>query len=104
MRRMDPRLAGAVVLALLLVAACKREENAYVPPPPAEIGVAKPLTETVTPYLDLTGNTAAVNFVKLEARVVGYLQEIDYRDGDMAKKGKTLFVIEPAPYQAQLNQ
>src|SRR5579872_1359411 len=107
MRRMDPRRAGRmgiVALALLLVAACKREENAYVPPPPAEVGVAKPLAQSVTPYLDLTGNTAPVNFVKLEARVVGYLQEIDYRDGDFAKKGKTLFVIEPAPYQAQLNQ
>ena len=107
MRGMDPRQAGltaAVALALLLVAACKREENAYVPPPPAEVGVAKPLAQRVTPYLDLTGNTAPVNFVNLEARVVGYLQEIDYRDGDFAKKGKTLFVIEPAPYEAQLRQ
>jgi multidrug efflux system membrane fusion protein len=104
MRGIDPRRAGVVVLALLLIAACKREENAYVPPPPAEVGVARPITLSVTPYLDLTGNTAAVNFVKLEARVVGYLQEIDYQDGDMVKKGKTLFVIEPAPYQAQLRQ
>jgi len=109
MRAIDPRRIGrpaafAVVLSLLLLGACKREENAYVPPPPAEVGVAKPVAETVTPYLDLTGNTASVNFVALEARVAGYLQEIDYKDGEMVKKGKTLFVIEPAPYEAKLRQ
>lgn len=109
MRGKDPtraRVAAAfaVAFALLLVAACKREENAYVPPPPAEVGVARPLAETVTPYLDLTGNTTAVNAVDLEARVTGFLQEIDYKDGSLVKKGTTLFVIEPAPYQAKLRQ
>jgi multidrug efflux system membrane fusion protein len=109
MRGKDPtraRVAAAfaVAFALLLVAACKREENAYVPPPPAEVGVARPLAETVTPYLDLTGNTIAVNAVDLEARVTGFLQEIDYKDGSMVTKGATLFVIEPAPYQAKLRQ
>ena len=34
----------------------------------------------------------------------GYLQEINYQDGAEAKKADTLFVIEPAPYQAQLQQ
>ena len=56
---MDPRRASAVFLALLLLAACKREENAYVPPPPPEVGVARPVAETVTPYLDLTGRQGA---------------------------------------------
>lgn len=109
MRGTNARGAGrpaayAAALGLLLLAACKREENAYVPPPPPQVGVALPLAETVTPYLDLTGNTVAVNAVDLEARVAGFLQEIDYKDGAMVKKGTTLFVIEPAPYQAQLRQ
>ena len=34
----------------------------------------------------------------------GYLQEIDYQDGAEVKKADTLFVIEPAPYQAQLQE
>jgi multidrug efflux system membrane fusion protein len=100
-----PSIAGSLLGAsLCLLAACKREENAYVPPPPAEVGVATPLKQPVTPYLELTGNTVAVNEVNLEARVPGYLQEINYKDGSLAKKGDSLFVIEPAPYQAQLKQ
>ncbi|HEY2110485.1 MAG TPA: efflux RND transporter periplasmic adaptor subunit [Dongiaceae bacterium] len=99
-----PGQGAAVALAasLLLLAACKKEENTYVPPPPPPVGVAQPLNITVTPYIDYTGNTVAVNQVNLEARVEGFLTAIDYVDGTFAPKDKTLFVIEQPPYQAQL--
>ena len=99
------RLACLVSLSLTLAvaAACKRE-NAYVPPPPAQVNVAKPVQQEVTPYLEVTGNAAAYNQVDLEARVQGYLQEINYKDGAEVRQADALFVIEPAPYQAQLQQ
>jgi membrane fusion protein, multidrug efflux system len=93
----------ALVLTLASTAACKKE-NAYVPPPPPQVGVAKPVQQEVVPYLELTGNAVAYNQVDLEARVQGYLQEINYKDGTEVKLADTLFVIEPAPYQAQLQQ
>ena len=86
-----------------LLGGCKKE-NAYVAPPPPQVGVAAPAQQKVTPYLELTGNTVAYNQVSLEARVEGFLQEIRYKDGSIAKLGDTLFVIEPAPYQAKLQQ
>lgn len=93
----------ALGLTLAVAAACKKQ-NAYVPPPPPQVGVAKPLHQNVLPYLTSTGNAEAFNQVNLEARIQGFLQEIDYQDGAAAKLGDTLFVIEPAPYQAQLQQ
>ncbi len=98
-------LRGAALLltTLLVLSACKKE-NAYVPPPPPEVGVAKPLQQAVTPYLEVTGNTASFNQVDLQARIQGFLQEINYTDGSMTKQGTTLFVIEPTPYKAQLDQ
>ena len=63
-----------------------------------------PVQQTVTPYLEATGNAAAVNTVKLVARVQGYLQEIKYQDGTAVKKGTPLFVIEPQPYKVKLEQ
>ena len=93
----------ALALTLAVAAGCKKQ-NAYVPPPPPQVGVAKPLQQSVTPYLEYTGNAVAFNQVDLEARVQGYLQEINYKDGTSAKLGDTLFVVEPAPYQAQLQQ
>ena len=66
--------------------------------------MAKPLQQSVTPYLEVTGNAVAYNQVNLEARVQGFVQSIDYKDGADAKQADTLFVIEPAPYQAALQQ
>src|ERR1041385_1451760 len=90
--------AAAVAFAALALAACKKE-NTYSPPPPQEVGVATPLNQKVTPYLEATGNTVAYNAVDLQARVEGFVQEINYRDGAQVKKGDVLFVIEPAPYE-----
>ena len=98
-----PACLVALSLTLAVTAACKKQ-NAYVPPPPPQVGVAKPLQQGVTPYLELTGNAVAFNQVDLVARVEGFLQEIDYKDGATAKQGDTLFVIEPTPYQAKLQQ
>jgi membrane fusion protein, multidrug efflux system len=89
--------------ALALLCGCKKQ-NAYFAPPPPEVGVAHPLARKVTPYLDATGNATAYNQVDLVARVQGFVQSIDYRDGSFVKTGTKLFVIEPAPYQAKLQQ
>jgi membrane fusion protein, multidrug efflux system len=96
--------AATVLTVALLLGACKKEENAYIAPPPAQVAVAQPLHQEVTPYLDLTGNTVAVNQVNLEARVEGFLEQINYVDGTFMKKGSSLFIIEQPPYQAKLDQ
>ena len=87
----------------LIPAACG-QDNRYVAPPPPQVGVALPLQQEVTRYLEATGNAAAVNTVNLVARVQGFLQKIEYKDGDEVKQGATLFVIEPEPYQLKLDQ
>lgn len=91
-----------LILALTL-SACG-EKNAFVPPPPPKIDVAQPLKQTVTRYLEATGNTAAVNTTTLVARVQGFIQAIKYNDGDLVKAGDVLFVIEQKPYQLSLEQ
>ncbi|MFA5958736.1 efflux RND transporter periplasmic adaptor subunit [Hyphomicrobium sp.] len=92
----------AIVVSLGL-SACG-ERNAFVPPPPPKIELAAPVKQTVTRYLMATGNAAAINTTTLVARVQGFIQGIDYNDGDAVKTGKTLFVIEQKPYQLSLEQ
>jgi membrane fusion protein, multidrug efflux system len=88
----------------VLLAGCNASRNAYVPPPPPKVVVAQPLQKPVTLYIELTGNTAPVNSVDLVARVQGYLESIDYKDGAAVTKGTQLFGIERDTYQAQLDQ
>jgi len=90
-------------MCIAALAGCNAK-NAYVPPPPPKVVVAQPLQQPVTLYFELTGNTQAINSVDLVARVQGYLESIDYKDGSIVTKGTQLFGIERDNYQAQLDQ
>ncbi|QWW70328.1 efflux RND transporter periplasmic adaptor subunit [Rhizobium sp. WYJ-E13] len=95
---------SVTLIGMTALAACDGSSNTYVPPPPPAVRVAQPVQEAVTLYFELTGNTAPLNSVDIEARVQGYLQSIDYQDGTTVTKGTKLFGIERDTYQAQLDQ
>jgi RND family efflux transporter MFP subunit len=84
-----------------LLAACG-EQNTYSAPPPPKVTVSPPVQQDVARYFDSTGNAAAVNSVDLVARVQGFVQAISYTDGQFAKKGMSLFTIEPEPYRLKV--
>ena len=104
--RPKPRmwLAAPTVLAALALASACGQDNRYVAPPPPKVTVVTPVQRAVTPYLEATGNAAAVNSTNLVARVSGFLQAVHYKDGDEVKQGATLFTIEPEPYRLKLEQ
>jgi membrane fusion protein, multidrug efflux system len=99
----SPRRSSGFALAALLalLAGCGRD-NTYVPPPPPDVTVSRPVQQTVTDTIELTGNTQSSNTVNLVARVTGYLQSVNFKDGAIVKKGDLLFVIEPEQYQASV--
>ena len=68
------------------------------------IPVVHPKAQAVSDTLEITGNAAAVNEVKLIARVTGLLQQIHFEDGAMVRKGDLLFTIQQDQYKAQLRQ
>jgi RND family efflux transporter MFP subunit len=101
-RPIAPQTFVALV-ALAVLAGCDNR-NAYVPPPPPKVTVATPVKQNVTLYLDATGNSAAINTANLVARVSGFVQTVDYKDGAAVKKGDVLFTIEPETYELKLKQ
>lgn len=98
------KLPLAVALAAVMAISGCGKRNRFVPPPPPKVGVAAPVSRVVVPTISATGTVEAADSVDLVARVSGFVQSIDYADGSPVKKGQTLFVIEPAPYQAKLQQ
>jgi RND family efflux transporter MFP subunit len=94
--------AAIAILALVALAGC--EQNTFVPPPPPKVEVALPVQRPITRYLETTGSTAPIKSVDLVARVQGFLQSIDYKDGDFVKEGTPLFTIEPETYKLKLDQ
>ena len=85
----------------IFFAGCQQEE---IPPPsPPEVTVTTPVQQEVTDYTDYTGTLRAVESVDIRARVQGFLKSVNYVDGTMAGEGDLLFVIEPEPFQAELD-
>ena len=76
------KTAAAALLGLILLfsAGCTQKEQA-APPPPPKVTVSQPVHENVTDYLELNGNTQAINTVQLRARVEGYLDAYTSRTG-----------------------
>jgi RND family efflux transporter MFP subunit len=96
------RHAVLLCAAVLLLGGCHRKPPP-APPPPTVI-VSKPLLRRIVDWDDFVGRFDAVNSVDIRPRVTGYLQSINFTDGQIVKKGQLLFVIDPRPYQAALDQ
>jgi RND family efflux transporter MFP subunit len=71
------------------------------PPPPA-VTAAKPLVKEMQEWADFTGQFEAPESVEVRARVSGYLESVNFTDGQLVKKGDLLFVIEPRPFELAL--
>jgi RND family efflux transporter MFP subunit len=93
-------------LALLMLAATLGACGHKDKPPAAlpEVTVSAPLQKDVVDWDDFVGRFEAVDQVDIRPRVSGYLQSIGFKDGEVVKKGQLLFVVDPRPYQATLDQ
>ena len=81
--------------------------NKQAPPPesqPPPVTIAKPVQKEIIEWDYYTGRTAAVENVNITPRVSGYIDNVSFRAGDRVNKGDLLFVIDPRPYQAALDQ
>jgi RND family efflux transporter MFP subunit len=104
LRSIGKTIALVVAIAITSVLfGCKGNEITEQPPPPA-VTVAHPVAEQISDYIDFTGNTAAIDSVKLVARVEGYLEKIHFKDGALVRAGDLLFTIQQSQYKAQLLQ
>ena len=88
----------------VLLNACQQQQASAPPPPPPKVTVSQPVVREVVEWDDYTGRLEAVESVEVRARVSGYLQSLHFTDGAIVKKGALLFVIDPRPYQAELNR
>src|SRR4029077_10586583 len=94
-----------VLLGLCLgLAGCVRVPSAAPEAAPTPVTVSRPVERDVTDYADFTGRTAAIDSVELRARVWGYLDKVNFKEGAIVQKGDVLFEIDPRTYQAVLTQ
>lgn len=93
-----------ILLCPLILSACNDDQQASAPLSPPEVDVIAPLKKEVTLWDEYTGRFQAVEEVDLRARVSGYLDQINFKDGEIVRKGDTLFVIDPRPFEFELKR
>src|SRR5689334_23501999 len=102
MNRTYPLLAGLIPALALLVGGCKQAASEAPSSAPVPVTVSYPIEREVTDYGEFTGRTAAVDSVEVRARVWGYLEKVNFKEGAIVKKDDVLFEIDPRPYKAAL--
>lgn len=97
--RTAAELAGLAFVIVPAMSGC-REANEFQPPPPPKVTTAKPLVQTVVTYTEMPGQTRAIESVEVRARVEGFLQTIDFKEGAEVAQGALLYTIEPERYES----
>ncbi len=98
---------GATTMALIAATAAVAStvacgEAATVTPPPVEVYVADVVVQDVPVYLDLVGQTAGFRDVEIRARVEGFLDRVNFREGSFVRAGDRLYEIDRKPLEAAL--
>jgi membrane fusion protein (multidrug efflux system) len=102
------RAFGPALLALLLTACGggsgpKSGAPGGAAPPPPEVAVVTVTPQTAPLVTELPGRVEASRVAQVRARVNGIVQKRLFREGSEVKAGQLLFQIDPAPYQAAVD-
>jgi multidrug efflux system membrane fusion protein len=69
-----------------------------------EVDVATVVQKTITDWQTYSGRLQAVERVDVRPLVSGTIVSVNFQDGALVKKGDVLFVIDPRPYQAEVDR
>lgn len=98
--------AGAGLAAVACLASCSQPQKADAPPARAAVPVvvAAVVRKNVPITVQSVGTGEALSNVQIEPQVSGELVGVAFKQGDFVRKGQLLFRIDPAPFQAALDQ
>lgn len=94
---------GAILLSLLLVGCDNSAAQNAAPPAPA-VNAADVVVKSISQWDSFNGRIEAVESVQLRPRVSGYIDKVNFTDGQEVKKGEVLFTIDDRTYRAALEQ
>ena len=88
--------------AASLGGACSKKEAP--PPAPPKVSVAPVIQRDVPIFVEAIGQTRGSTEIEVRARVEGYLESVDFKEGSYVNKGQLLYTIDPRPLQATVAQ
>jgi membrane fusion protein (multidrug efflux system) len=93
---------SAYSLLLLLCLGCEKAEQKAAAPPPPVVKVAEAVARDVPITVEAVGQTRGNMEIDISARVEGFLETIEFKEGSFVKKGQRLYTIDSRPFRAAL--
>ncbi|HUN95566.1 MAG TPA: efflux RND transporter periplasmic adaptor subunit [Bradyrhizobium sp.] len=109
-RRRHIAIIGALVVIGLIGLGVRQLSSRTSPANGTSTGAAIPVTAAVAARKDVPeivnalGNVQSIDAVSLQPRVTGTIEKVEFAPGKDVKEGQELFLIDPRPYQAALDQ
>jgi membrane fusion protein (multidrug efflux system) len=95
------RLASAILLvAVAGIWGCS--DSGPVEPPAIVVFVAESERRDVPLSIEMVGSTLGNQDVPIRARVEGFLDSMDFQEGQNVEKGELLYAIDPQPFKAKV--
>jgi membrane fusion protein, multidrug efflux system len=82
----------------------KQQKAQAAAPHAVPVAVAKVQREDVPVYLVGLGSVTAFYTANIKSRVDGQIMRVNFQEGQVVKEGALLILIDPRPYQVQLEQ
>jgi multidrug efflux system membrane fusion protein len=105
-RRLVYAIGAVVVLAIAVVGVVhlwgQKPTKVAAAPVPVTAGLAA--REDVPNIVSALGTVQSIDGVSIQARVNGPIVRIEFKAGEDVKEGEELFLIDPRPYQAALDE
>lgn len=95
-------IAGLGTFSAIRVSA--RNSAPSVAAPATGVDVATVLQKEVKDSQTYSGRLAAVDKVEVRPLVSGTIVSVNLKDGQLVKKGDVLFIIDPRPYQSEVDR
>lgn len=95
------RKAVLALAAAAVLGGCGDGRRAAAVSEPDEVYVAAPISRPVEIWDDFTARIEAVKSVEIRTRVDGYLEKVNFSEGQLVEEGDLLFVIDRRPYLAK---
>ncbi|MDI4237526.1 efflux RND transporter periplasmic adaptor subunit [Bradyrhizobium sp. Arg237L] len=93
-----------LLFALALAGCDEKAQSQAAAPPPPPVTVAQPVKRTVTDWDEFTGRFEAIEEVQVRARVGGFVNSVEFKDGAIVHAGDLLYIIDPRPFEAVASQ
>ena len=82
----------------------KQQKAQAAAPRSVSVAVAKVEQQDVPVYLTGLGSVTAFNTANIKSRVDGQIMQVNVKEGQNVKQGELLVVIDPRPFQVQMEQ